>query len=106
MFNSGFLFPDYEFKETGLRSPHVNMHDFGKPIKIVAELPGFKDEKKNKNFYYRERSFEEFNHSVSIPDEVSPGKAEADFKNGMLNLKIPKVAHKKDGKGPLKAKIK
>ncbi len=126
MSGPGTPFLDFEFKETGLRSPLIDMRDAGKEIEVVAELPGIKKEDieidlndkylsikgksvgkvdtEKKNYYYKERSFEEFSRTVPLPAEVLPEKAEAEFKNGILKLSIPKRQSKEKPRG-FKVKI-
>jgi HSP20 family protein len=53
-----------------------------------------KDEKKRK--YHRlERSYGSFMRSLSIPDDADAEKVAADFKDGMLQVHLPKCEAKK-----------
>lgn len=49
-------------------------------------------EEKNKNFYRCERSYASFQRAFSLPARVIAEKADAEMKNGILTVKIPKKA--------------
>lgn len=42
-----------------------------------------------KDFFHEEKSFKSFNYSTSLPD-VNHTKAESEFKNGVLRVKVPR----------------
>ncbi len=48
-------------------------------------------EEKDKKFHRVERYYGSFTRSFSLPDNVDESKIEASFKDGMLNLQIPKT---------------
>ncbi len=111
----------------GAFSPSIDVKESDKEFVIRAELPGVEEkdidvtvtnnavtikgekkeekEDKGKNYYYLERSYGSFNRVIPLGTETDAGKAEASFKNGVLNITIPKSALVK-GKGtkvPIKA---
>ena len=47
-------------------------------------------EDKNRNYYYMERSYGSFSRVIPLETPIESGKAEASFKNGILDVKIPK----------------
>jgi HSP20 family protein len=53
-------------------------------------------EDKNKNYYYMERSYGSFCMVIPLEAEIESGKAEARFKNGILDIKIPKNQNAKE----------
>ncbi len=95
-------------------APRVDMHETGKEITITAELPGMEEkdiqlklagdvltisgEKRNekvedvKGHYRMERIYGTFSRSLLLPAEVELDKCSATFKNGILNVVLPKTA--------------
>lgn len=128
-FFSGFDVAPRGFMAGGLGGfmPSVDVKESDKEFSIRAELPGVdekdidvtvtndsvtikgekKEEKedKGKNYYYMERSYGSFNRVIPLATEAEAGKAEASFKNGVLNITIPKsaTAKTKGTKVPIKA---
>jgi HSP20 family protein len=49
-------------------------------------------EEKNKNFYRLERSYGSFQRTLSLPEDANRENIKADFKNGVLNITIPRMA--------------
>jgi HSP20 family protein len=59
----------------------------------VLTIKGQKEEdkvEKKEDFHLRERRFGSFSRSVRVPDAVDVDKIEADFKNGVLKVTLPK----------------
>lgn len=55
----------------------------------------FEGETKRENYHRVERSYGEFMRSFTLPNYVDAGKVTADFKDGMLNVTLPKRAESK-----------
>lgn len=92
--------------------PSVDVKESETDIVIQAELPGVdekdisvtvtrnsvtikgekKEEKedKEKNCYYLERSYGSFHRVIPLGEEADSDNAKASFKNGVLNITIPK----------------
>ncbi|MEJ2552969.1 MAG: Hsp20/alpha crystallin family protein [Gammaproteobacteria bacterium] len=99
------------------RLPHVDVIDRDGEVIVKAELPGVekkdldvsmtedsvtikgstrREEKEEKGDYYRcEISRGEFSRTVALPAAVDTAKAKASFKDGMLELVIPKTEARK-----------
>jgi HSP20 family protein len=100
-----------------VRTPKIDVLDRKDELFIKAELPGIdkddievsmtdntitirgtskKEEKEEKGDYYRcEISQGSFSRSMSLPAEVDINKSEAKFKDGILELTLPKLERAK-----------
>lgn len=101
-------------------SPSMDLYEEGDNIVVKADLPGMtkedieinlsedsitlsgekkKEEKVDRKDYHRfERSYGSFRRLIALPVEVQVNKAKASFKDGVLEVKIPKTeAAKKKG---------
>ena len=98
-------------------SPLVDISEDDKEYLIKAELPEVKKEdvkvtaedgtltimgerkfekaEKNKKYHRVERAYGSFGRSFSFPDDASPGKVSAEFKDGVLTVHLAKVAKAK-----------
>jgi HSP20 family protein len=109
-----------------IRQPLVDVADNGKEYVVSAELPGISKEDLNvevtesrieissekrseetdskEGYIRRERSYSSFHRSIPLPGEILPGKAEAELREGVLTVKLPKVKpeEKKGKKLPVK----
>lgn len=99
----------------GLRSwqPAVDMYEDDKEIIVKAEIPGVepKDvditvtadsislkgelkeetERREDGYIRAERRFGQFYRTLPLPAEVKPEEAQATFKNGVLEVRMPKA---------------
>jgi len=48
------------------------------------------EETKKEDYYYRERAYGNYSRTISLPTEVDKEKIKAKFKNGILEITIPK----------------
>ena len=101
----------------GAWTPAVDIYDQEDAIVIKAELPGLSKEdisiemKENKlilkgerieekeineeNYYRRERSVGNFHRAFTLPTGIDPEKVNANFKDGILKVEIPKAEETK-----------
>ena len=119
----GTLLPAAWFSEDSeLRNwrPVVDIFDNDEKIVIKAELPGvdkkdihvdvkdgiltlsgersYENEVKEENYHRKERAFGKFSRSFALPDGLNPDKIDADYKDGVLKIEIPKPEEKKPRK--------
>ena len=102
---------------TGSWTPAVDMYENDQALILKAELPGFskddvhvelkdnlltlKGERKREldvkdaQYHRVERAYGAFQRSFMLPVSVDAEKAEATFKDGVLELKLPKVEEAK-----------
>jgi HSP20 family protein len=93
-------------------SPLVDISEDGKEYLIKAELPEvkkedvkvtmedgtltitgdrkFEQEENGKKYHRVERAYGSFGRSFSLPDDASPAKVTADFKDGVLKVHLAK----------------
>ena len=103
-----------ELMATGDWSPRVDISETDHEFIIKAEIPEVKKEdvkvtvdnnvltirgerkqekeEKGKKFHRVERYYGTFARSFTLPENVDQAKIEASFKDGMLNLRLPKTA--------------
>jgi HSP20 family protein len=96
------------------KTPAVDVVNKEKAYEITAELPGmdesnidvkFSDgtltikgekkedkEEKKKDYYLSERRYGSFQRSFAVPDGVDSDKIDAQFKDGVLTVTLPKTA--------------
>jgi len=97
--------------------PVVDIFDTDNAIVIKADLPGIKKdgvsvdvkdnvltikgersltkEIKEENYYRKERSFGKFQRSFTLPEAINSAGIKANFKNGVLEIEVPKAEEKK-----------
>jgi len=104
--------PRIKFPELTDVSASVDMFEEGNDLVVKAEIPGMKkedvsidfagdvltisgekksEEKTERKDYYRvERSFGSFSRKLHLPVEIQVEKAKASFKDGVLEIRMPK----------------
>lgn len=105
--------------ETGtmMRMPAVDVYEEKDNVVIKAEIPGLskedinvqvtgstlmikgekkrEEEVKEDDYYRCERSFGSFTRAVALPSDVKPDQVKASFKNGVLEVRLPKTEEAK-----------
>lgn len=99
--------------QTDVYSPRIDISEKENQVIVTAEIPGvnkedlkltlqdniltIEGEKKNEividenNCYRKERKFGSFKRTFTLPFEVESEKVNADFKDGILSIKLDKV---------------
>ena len=100
-----------------ITAPAVDLYEERGDIVVKAELPGMEkneievnltdhhltikgekkkeEEVKEENYYRSERSYGSFVRSLELPADVRGDKATANFKNGILEVRLPKTEEAK-----------
>ena len=111
-----------------MRTPRMDIYETKKDVVAEVELPGVdpkdinvevqdnilkieakgeqKKEEKKKGYYRKEISAGYYRRAVPLPTEVIGNKAEADYKEGILTVTIPKAKPRKEKKKSIKIKVK
>ncbi len=120
-FENPFSILERPFDENlGNFQPLVDVNEDDKKVTVKSEIPGMskddldisfnngmlrisgekKEEKtdKDKGWYRRECSYGSFCRNVPVGDNVDWEKAKAKYKDGVLNIEMPKKDEKKDDK--------
>jgi HSP20 family protein len=101
------------FQGWGEWKPSIDLIDKGVQYVIRADLPGYSPENmriqvqensviiggevqeekdlKDGEFQVKERSFGSFSRTIPLPTQIKPEEARATFKNGVLEIILPKV---------------
>ncbi len=103
------------------REPFIDVIETDKEVIATAEMPGLEKEnvkinltdrleisaeakqeekREEKGYVYRERRSRSYYRAISLPSPANPDNSKASYKNGVLEIKMPKVEIKK--KKPLK----
>ena len=106
------LFPYW--RDINVRSPNVDVVDYGDRYSVTVELPGYDKEDvdvtvngfsveitarqdleeksiRSRNYVQRERLHSSYQRTIQFPQEVTPANAKAVLKNGLLEMEIPKI---------------
>ena len=103
--------------EMELKAPMVDLFEDKDDVVVKAELPGLEkdnievnltdhtltikgekkkeEEVKEEHYYRSERSFGSFVRAIDLPREVQADKVKASFKNGVLEVRVPKTEEAK-----------
>ncbi|MBI4684133.1 MAG: Hsp20/alpha crystallin family protein [Nitrospirae bacterium] len=109
--------PGMRLSEIEEISPTVDIFEEGNDVVVKAELPGMKKEEidvnvkndmitisgekkkeekvEKKNYFKMERSYGSFSRSFRLTSEVQSDKVKATFKDGILEIRLPKTEEAK-----------
>lgn len=114
-FNTGITSPKVNIKETtesyvvemavpGLKKSDFEISIEKKILSISAEVEKKNEEETDNGYSLREFGFSSFNRSFTLPETVDDNKINATYKEGILNVYIPKKEEAKQ-KPPRTIKI-
>ena len=76
----------------GVKKDDIRVTIDGAQVTLVAEVKREKEVTQDERVLHTERSFGKVSRSFTLPQEVDEAKAEAKFRDGVLELKLPKKA--------------
>jgi HSP20 family protein len=76
----------------GVRKEDIQVTIDGAQITLAAEVKREKEIANDERVLHTERTFGKVSRSFALPQEVDEAKAEAKFKDGVLELTLPKKA--------------
>jgi HSP20 family protein len=76
----------------GVRKDDIQVTIDGAQVTLAAEVKREKEVSQDERVLHTERSFGKVSRSFTLPQEVDESKAEAKFKDGVLELTLPKKA--------------
>ncbi|MDD5580149.1 MAG: Hsp20/alpha crystallin family protein [Methylobacter sp.] len=62
---------------------------------IVSGEKKIRKERTEGHYYVKECAYGRFERTIDLPDEVDSATAQAEYKNGILRVELPKPAHKR-----------
>jgi len=76
----------------GVKKEDIQVDVNGNQVSIRAEVKQEKEEKKGEKLLHSERYYGMVSRSMQLPAEIDAQGARADYKDGVLNLTLPKKA--------------
>ena len=76
----------------GVRKEDINVTIDGAQVTLSAEVKREKEASENDRLLHTERSFGKVSRTFTLPQELDEAKVEAKFRDGVLELALPKKA--------------
>jgi HSP20 family protein len=76
----------------GVKKDDINVSIDGSQVTLTAEVKQEKEASQDERVLHTERVFGKVTRSFTLPQEVDEAKAEAKFRDGVLELTLPKKA--------------
>ena len=76
----------------GVRKEDIQVTIDGAEVTLAAEAKHEKEVKQDERVLHTERAFGKLSRSFTLPQEVDEARAEAKFRDGVLELTLPKKA--------------
>lgn len=106
------------YNRAGMAAPAMDIHQNDDELEITAELPGVKEEdiditiddgiltirgekkssREEDEGGYRERTYGSFERRLTLPPNIDDDNCSADFKDGVLTIRLPKSEEKTRGR--------
>lgn len=84
---------EIQFHIPGMKKEDINIDISDDRLTVSGERK-FEQEKNEKNYHSLESHYGSFSRSFYLPDNIEVEKVEASYKDGILNLNVPKDAKK------------
>jgi HSP20 family protein len=76
----------------GVKKEDIQVSLDGAQVTLAAEVKREKEVTEDERVLHTERTFGKVSRSFTLPQEIDEGKAEAKFRDGVLELTLPKKA--------------
>jgi HSP20 family protein len=76
----------------GVKKEDIQITIDGSQVTLAAEVKHEREASQEERVLHTERVYGKVSRSFTLPQEVDEGKAEAKFRDGVLELKLPKKA--------------
>lgn len=99
----GWFSPDIDLKETkdrfvfradlpGVKESDVDISLSGRQLTISGKRDEEREEREGERYYTYERSYGSFSRTFTLPEGADLDKIQAELKNGVLEIVVPKAA--------------
>ncbi len=85
-----------EAEVPGIRPEDIEISVHGKTLTLTGQRKP--EETPNGNYHRRERKWGSFSKAITLPDDVDAEKVQAECKDGVLKIVLPKAEHMKPRK--------